>query len=352
MNRKQLAAILITCAAVLAGGAYVLLSHAPGEGPVLRQTVAPTAELPAKAPDWVNTGQTPEPDYAPAASQAHNATPAPSPASAPAPKAHVVEIKEDKMVTFAFVESLVDHFLANFTPVSKNGNPATRLSATSLNLRYGRDLDLLSVDGDDISAMRKAVLNHVFVPAAIETLSAVYGPFFVQELTDAALSREREYKVGVETEIRALTATETAAMLRLDAGVLERTATALRAIATDQELTVLTGQYLQASKAVKRANAQLQKALSDQRETQAAGERYKQAILQRENVRSAVVTRLRKSCSGCPAGDLFYIAQWAYRRTLGDTAKLAVFASAADGLDAVSARLLEKSVELKGQQSP
>ena len=350
MNKKNLAVILVLCAAVLAGGAYILISHTAKEGPVLRQPVAPPAEVPAKAPDWVNKGQTPAPDYSPADSEAHNATPAPPPAPLPEPKAQVIEIREDKMVTFTFVESLVDHFLATFTPVSaESGKPATRLSAMGVNMRYGRDLDSLAVTGDDITAMRKSAIDYVFAPATINVLSGMYGPYFVQELTDAALTRERQYTVGVETETRALNETETAALLRLDAGVLEQTATALRAIATDPQLTSLAGQYLQAAKAVKRSNAQLQKALSEERGTQEAGQRYKQAILQRENVRSAIVSRLRKSCKGCPSGDLFYIAQWAYRRTLGETAKLDTFAAAADALDAVSARMLEKSVELQSQ---
>lgn len=349
MNRKNLAVILIACAAILAVGAYILITHSAKEGPVLRQTVAAPTETPAKAPDWVNKGQSPEPDYSPATSEAQNATPQADPAPLAEPKPQVVEIKEDKVVTFTFVESLVDHFLANFTPISENGKPATTLSAMGVNMRYGRDLDTLATEGDDISAMRQSVIGYVFTAPTIEALAGMYGPYFVQELADTAMTREREYKVGVEKEKRVLTKSETADLLRLDAGVLERTATALRAVATDQEITALAGQYLQASKAVKRTNAQLQKALSDQRGAQEAGQRYKQAILQRESVRSAIVTRLRKSCGGCPAGDLFYIAQWSYRRTLGDATKLAVFATAADALDSVSARLLEKSVELKAQ---
>ena len=350
MNKKNLAVVLILCAAVLAGGAYILISHTAKEGPVLRQTVAPPEEGPAKAPDWVNKGQSPSPDYSPSDSEAHNATPPapPAPVLEP-PKAQVIEIREDKMVTFTFVESLVDHFLATYAPVSENGKPATRLTAMGLNMRYGRDLDSLAITGDDITAMRKSALDYLFIPTTINTLSGMYGPYFVQELTDAALTRKREYKVGVETETRALTEAETATMLRLDAGVLERTATTLRAIATDPQLTSLAGQYLQAAKAVKRSNAQLQKALSDERGAQDAGQRYKQAILQRESVRSAIVSRLRKACVGCPSGDLFYIAQWAYRRTLGETAKLDAFAAAADALDSVSSLMLEKSVELKSQ---
>jgi len=351
MNRKYLAVILIACAALLCGGAYLLISHTAKEGPELRQTVAPPAEPPAKAPDWVNNGQTPLPDYSTADAEALNATPAPAPEPLPVPetKPQVVEIREDKMVTFTFLDTLVDYFLEQFTPDAGNGKPATKLSATGLNMRYGRGLDGLTVSGDDILAMRTTVLDYVFTPGTIKTLGDMYGQFFVQELADAALNDPREYRTGSDAATRTLTAAETADMLRLDAGVLERTATALRAVATDKDLTDLAGKYLQAAKAVKRSNALLQKDLSEQRDPHEAGQRYKQAILQRESIKTAIVSRMRKSCPTCTQGDAFYIAQWAYRRTLGDTARLPVFAAAADALDALSARFLQKSVALKSE---
>ncbi|MDD3310691.1 hypothetical protein [Pseudodesulfovibrio sp.] len=349
MNRKYLAVTLIACAALLCGGAYLLISHTAKEGPELRQTVAPPAEPPAKAPDWVNNGQNPLPDYSTADAEAHNATPVPKPGPAPEPKPQVVEIREDRMVTFTFLDNMVDYFLERFTPDAGNGKPATTASAMGLNMRYGRDLEGLTVSGDDILAMRTAVLDYVFTPDTIKTLGDMYGQFFVQELADAAQNEPREYRVAGSASTRTLTPAETADMLRLDAGVLERTATALRTVATDKEVTDLAGKYLQAAKAVKRANAQLQKDLSEQRDPHEAGQRYKQAILQRESIKTAIVSRMRKSCPTCAQGDAFYLAQWAYRRTLGDTARLPVFAAAADALDALSARFLQKSVALKSE---
>ncbi|WP_419788058.1 hypothetical protein [Pseudodesulfovibrio sp.] len=348
MNKKYLGLILIVCAIILGGGAYLLLSHPAINGSELRQTVTPPSdENPAKAPGWVNEGQKSQPDYSTVDAEAQNATPAAKEERAPVSKPKVVEIREDKMASFSFINTLVDYFLAHYAPEAGNGKPATMVTAPGLNMHYGRGLDGLNVSGDDILAMRTSVLNYIFTPSTIGALSEMYGPFFIQELSDAAMNDARKY--GSASEPRTLTKAETADMFRLNAAVLERTATALRSIATDKTVTELAGKYLQASQSVTRANAQLQKALTEQRSTHEAGQRYKQAILQREGFKSAIISRMRKNCKTCPQGEAFYLAQWAYRRTLGEISRLPVFASAADALDALSARFLQKSFELKSE---
>jgi hypothetical protein len=345
MNRKQIAVIFLACAALLAVGAYILLSDSGEPGPVVRKSIDQGTPPPAKAPEWVDKGQTPSPDYSPTDTRAHNATPVPPKVPAAEPK--VIEVKEDRVVTFTFVESLSDFFLGRFVPKSDHGKPVTLVTPIAVNMHYGRDLDGLATSGEDIRSMRKTVLDYVFTPTTIQALSNAYTPLFMDRIVDSALNDEREYsEAGVKTK-RTLTATETAVMLRLNARVLERTANIFRALANDPELVNMAARYLQASKAVKRANGQLQDAIAEQGDTKRFGQRYKQAILQRESVRSAIVARMKKTCEGCPPSELFYITQWAYRRTLGDeSGKMEAFTAAADALDRLSVRFLENSTEL------
>ncbi len=346
MNRKQIAAIFLVCAVILAAGAYVLLSNSE-PGPVLRQTVATPTEPPAKAPAWVESGQTPKPDYSPATAAEHNATPQ-SPATPP--KTAVIEIKEDRIVTFTFVESLADFFLTRFVPESEQGKPVTLVSAKAINMYFGRELDGFATTGNDIRAMRKTVLDYVFTSATIATLATAYSPLFMEQIVDSALNDEREYSSAGVKKNRTLSPGETAAMLRLNAQLLEQTAAVFKIIANDPELIDMAAKYLRASKAVKRANGQLQNAIAEQGGTKQAGQRYKQAILQRESIKAAIVSRIRKSCKNCPSSDVFYLTQWAYRRTLGESKdKLAAFDMAADVMDTLASQFLEKSTELEKQ---
>jgi len=346
MNRRRTAAILIVCALVLAIGAYILFSDSAQDVPTHRQVVAPP-EKPASAPSWVNKGQKAQPDYSSATTKAHNATPVPKERTAVS-KTKVLEVREDNMVTFTFVESLADFMLHRFLPQNMQGRPATLASTKSLNMYYGQDLDGFDVNSDDIRMARKTVLDYAFTPKMIRILYDLYTPVLMAHIVDTAATDEREYKNGDTVERRTLTNAETATMLRLNALQIEQTATAFRAIANDSSITELAGKYLGAAKAVERANLQLQNAMADETNTSKPSLRLKQAIIQREQIKKSVISRLKKACSECPDSDLFYLAQWSYRRVLGEpNKKLETFGIAADVLDDLAKRFQDKANELE-----
>lgn len=346
MHQRQKAAILFGCAVALAAGAYLILSRSASEGPAVRQEVATPSDKNATAPAWVNTGQSPTPDYSGINAQAHNATPAEEPA--PEAPDQAIEIREDKTVTLTFVEALTDSLLAGFQPVGNRGAPATTVTIKSLNLLFGQELTGFSVSGDDVGESRRAVLDYVFAPGMIRMLHELYAPVLLAHLVDSATLDERRYTVGNAVEERTLTRAETAIMLRLVAQRAEQTASALRAVNTDPVITELAGRYLGAAKAVERANLQLQQAIDADRDTAETGQRLKQAILQREQVRASIITRMRDACPGCPDSDLFYLAQWSYRRVLTEPDKrMAAFAEAADALDDLAKRMRDRSAQLE-----
>jgi hypothetical protein len=345
MNQRQKAALLILCALALAVGAYFIITRSAQEGPAVRQPVAPPSAETATAPAWVGTGQTPEPDYSSADAQAQNATPLPE----PTPKAsQTIEVHEDATVTLIFVKALSNYLVDHFVPLDAHGKPATTASVKSLNIAFGQELTGFAVNGDDIRKARETVFSYAFTPEMIQTLYSLYAPVLMAHLEDTATLDARTYKVGDTTEERPLTKAETAFMLRLDALKIEQAATTLRAIAEDPSITELAGKYLGAAKAVERANVQLQNAMTDDNDATDAGHRLKQAILQRERVKGAIVSTLRAACQGCPDSDLFYLAQWSYRRVLNEPEKrLATFAAAADALDDLAKRFRTRSAELE-----
>ncbi|WP_285905786.1 hypothetical protein [Pseudodesulfovibrio pelocollis] len=344
MHQRHKAVILAVCALALAVVAYLLLSRG-SDGPQVRQTISPPAEENASAPAWVTTGQTPRPDYSPSTVEALNATQPDE--AAPQPTAPI-EIREDTTVTLSFVHALTDSLLAGFHPLGRQGTPASTVSVKTLNIFFGREMRGLPTVGDDIGESRKAVLDYAFSPGMIRTLHDLYAPALVADLTDTALHEERSYTVGETTELRTLSPQETATMLRLVAQDAERTAAALRGVGNDPVIVEMAGKYLGAVRTVERANARLQAAVDGRDDPAEAGQRLKQAILQREQVKASIVTRMREHCPGCPEQELFYLAQWAYRRVLDEPEKrLPAFGAAADAMDDLAKRLRARSAELE-----
>nr|WP_321257414.1 hypothetical protein [uncultured Pseudodesulfovibrio sp.] len=351
MKERQTALILIGCAILLALGSYLLLSDSPDETPKNTAQIKQPVEKPAQAPDWVNGGQKATPDYSPSTATPVDTTPPTEPEPVPTPvvkEPQTIEVSEDKIVTFTFVESLADYFLHRFLPSGPNGKPASLASAMTLNKYYGRELNGFAVSGNNIRASRQAVLDYAFTPTMLKTLYGLYADAFVVHLADTAATDERQYIEGKTQTMRTLTNAEIAVMLRLNSRRIERTATVFRAIAQKPHLTEMAGRYLRAVKAVERANGQMQVALADEKNTKKAGADLKRAILQRQQVKAELLTQLKQICHSCTEAELFYLAQWSYRRTLNEPEKkLKTFDTAAEIMDDLATRFIKKADELK-----
>lgn len=346
MKQQKLAALLIAGALILAAGAYVLFTQSNIKDAEFRHTVNPPQEG-VSAPSWVDNGQEAAPDYSSTDAEAQDATPA---TEDQINQPQIIEVTEDKTVTLGFVESLANYLLSHFTPKDISGSPATYASAKSANIYFGQSLEGFSVPVDNIRAARKSVLDYAFTSPMLQTLQNIYSPAFIAILADKATSEDRKYKVSGSYETRTLTQKETAAMFRLNASVFEQTAAIFRIIATDPSLTALAGKYLQNSKAVERANGTLQNAIAEEKGTVEAGQRLKQAILQREQVKSTMIKHIRKQCATCPSSEAFYLTQWAYRRVLNEPdEKLAIFSTAADVLTGLAQQFTAQATVMMNQ---
>jgi len=347
MKEYRTAIILIASATVLAGAAYMIfrtpqeIDHSTVTNEVSTEVVPPV-----KAPDWVNKTPEASPDYQPAETKPVDTTPPAAPVVET--KSDVVEITEDKIVTFTFAESLADYLLHRFEPRNTKGKPASTASLVTLNKYYGRELEGFAVSDDDINSTRKSVLNYAFTPSMLKTLYDLYAKAFIVHLVDTAANTERDYKVAGKTEHRVLTNDEIQAMLRINARKIERAGDLFRAVAEDKDITEVAAKYRRAAKAVERANGQLQTAMSEEKNTNEASDRLKKAILLRENAKAEIISHMKQVCQSCPESELFYLSQWAYRRVLNDqNEKLPTFGVAADIMDDLAKRFTTQADALK-----
>ena len=211
MNRQKLAIILIGCALVLALGAYLLIPKQEENSTSLRQEVSPPEET-AQAPAWVEKGQESEPDYTPPqkneqeeespSEQTDTTAKVEKEDKQPAPQ--VIEVEEDSIVTFSFVESLAEYLLKNFQPQDVNGKPATKVSPKSLNMYFGLELKGFAIQVQNIRTARSSVLDYAFTPDMVRTLHQIYAPAFLAHLKETATNEQREYLVSGEKQLRIL----------------------------------------------------------------------------------------------------------------------------------------------------
>jgi len=333
---------LVALAAISAAIKLVILKE-DEPTPEHREAVAPPKE---GAPDWVTNGQKTKPDYSAADMSAKNATEVveeepertPEPTAKDTPKV----VKEDEVFTFAFVDSLARYVTKRFEPGRDGKAPRTTTSFRSLNTYYSRNFDGIEVEQNDVKESRNRIIDYAFTPASIKALYSLYADLFVEQLADSTSQQ-------INNDERTLTRDEMSDLFRLNAGVLSRTASIFSAIADNPDLSKLTAQYIQAVRAVERANVRFQESLTSsisKQEKSETGATLKQTITERERVRSRIIATIKKQCRKCPDDEMFYIALWAYRRTLGNPKQLPAFAAASESLQDLSKRFEKKADEL------
>lgn len=346
MKDRNTGLILLACAILLAVGAYFLTSSPEEDVSTHRAKVVEPSEETPKAPNWVNGGTDVSPDYSPSEAAPKDVTPKPEEVTEEEPQ--TIEVAEDKVVTFTFVEAFADFLLHRFEPRTATGKPTSRASAMELNKYFGRELDGFAVSGDDIRAARKSILDYAFNSTTLETLYSIYAEPLMVHLVDTAANVDREYKVVDTMEQRTLTTEEIKAMLRLNARRIEKTADVFRAFGNDSTITDMAARYRRAAKAVSRANEQLQNDIADEKDTATASERLKRAILQREQYKAEITSQLKQTCHSCTETELFYLSQWAYRRVVnGSDTVHKTFLTTANILDDLAIRFTDKANELE-----
>ena len=259
-------------------------------------------------------------------------------------------IKADSTVTPRFVSDLAEFLVNAYYP--KGTHPAatasgiSTLGLKSLNLRYGGALVGLNKPVDDPAERRKFVLRYVMMPSMIRALYSLYVDAFLNHMVREAGELERAPQGGTP---RKISPREQAEMFNIYAEHTRTLAAIFRACAADREIGRHMLAYWDAEEATLNADLAFQEAQEARELSQAggpgdpsdarakadkAGVAYRDAVIKRENARSALISVLRGHPGVRGLGDdqMLYAVAWTQRR-LQDTP------NALNSIDAISGML-------------
>ncbi len=271
-------------------------------------------------------------------------------------------VREDSVVTPAFVDDLAAYIVAAYYPASAPPAPAEHgvltLSPKSANKRYGADMTGLTWSGDDLHKGRQSVLRYVLTPTMVDALYRLYADSFM----DALQRHARKAVRTVEGYERPLTRMEIKEMHQLLAYKVQATAGVLRACAVMEDAMPRVDAMLASARAALSANQTFQEALhayqqlddgkhntatltAARKRMDDAGKTYQQSIMQRERTKESLANALRKYAGVGQQDDAanLYVAQWVYRRVQDDPRVFPAIMAIHDNLADLSERLEKRA---------
>ena len=244
----------------------------------------------------------------------------------------IAPVKSDPTVTPRFITDLAEFLVAGYYP--KGTHPAagnggiSNISLKSLNMRYGGGLVGLNKPVDDPVERRRFVLQYVMMPSMIRALYALYADTFISTMAAEGAKLRRTPQDG---QPRGLSPREQAEMFGIYSADVRTLSAIVRACAADREISKHVRAYWDAERATLDADLAFQNA-QEAREltstdgagnvTQAkdaadkAGLAYRNAVIKRENARSALISVLRGHPGVRGLGDdqMLYAVAWVERR--------------------------------------
>lgn len=260
----------------------------------------------------------------------------------------------DAVVTLAFVNDLANYLAENYWPqgthLAASNSAVSSASLGAAGQRYGVDLIGLrpgrAEDRRDYLRDRSLVLNYAYAPAMLEALTRLYADRFADALAEAGF---RQVRGGAP-----MNQAEVAGMLRFYARYARAVSAALSAYTGTPDAAEGVRDYAAARDAAFSANGNLLEAqyraenvrdLKNERELRAAEQEYRQAMLEQERAKEAVLAFMgRGESRRLQDQELLYIAGWAARRGPGAVRANQAAASAADYIAQV---LDDKAAELE-----
>lgn len=235
---------------------------------------------------------------------------------------------DDAVVRVGFIEDLAAWLVQGYAPADKPGR-AGRLGANlqEANLRYGMGMKGLAWIGDDLPAGRAAALRHVFTPAMLDALYRMYIDRFMDAVARAATAPGKGRA--------ALTDAQQSEMYRLYSRRFRGMSGALQGVAALPNFTGRMEALRAAAQRVVDAGNRYSELVLVQdaaRESgdparvaevkarvDAASRAYRQAVVEREKMRSdlAVAIRANQAARLLDDDTLLYVASWVERRVAG-----------------------------------
>lgn len=241
----------------------------------------------------------------------------------------------------AFIDDLASWLVSHYVPAATPGRSG-RLSASlqGANLRYGMGMTGLAWIGDDLPAGRTAALNHLFTPGMLDAIYRLYVDRFMEAVNRSAATplpsgealspaqRSEFFKLyarqfrGVAGALQAL-----ASMPDFNRQMENLSAAAQRVVDTNAQYSELTFAADEA-----RSNGELTRYSTLRQQMAAKGQQYQQAVIAREQAKSAFVQALKRTPEARYLDDdaLLFIASWIDRRTHNNPEKLTAAGQAAN----------------------
>ncbi|GAU09467.1 hypothetical protein [Desulfoplanes formicivorans] len=231
---------------------------------------------------------------------------------------------EDSRVTLDFIDDLVDLALEHYHPAHSLTNPGPKgrldLTSTMLNMRYGLSLQGLDQDGEDMGAVRKAILAHVLSPRTLDLLFQLYGQECILR-ADEKLGRVRKPFPGTSgTPVeKPLTTKQKQEFFHLYGQKLRDMGNIFQAIGTMDHFADTMTNHLRLRTELNTAYYtfwQLNESNASEARIDEAATDIKNAILAFDRNKRALVASITTKAHPLMTreGDILYMAQWAFRR--------------------------------------
>ncbi len=266
-------------------------------------------------------------------------------------------VKADAVVTPLFITDLASFLVSSYYP--KGTHPAALnsgisvLGLKSLNLRYGGALLGLNKPVDDPAERRKFVLRYVLMPSMIRGLYSLYADSFISTMRLEAENLERTPEGGSP---RKLSPREQAEMFAIYAADARTLAAIFQACTADREISKHMLAYWKAEEATFAADLAFQNTQEARNLAQTkspeelataknkadkAGLAYRDAVIARENARSALVSVLRGHPGVRGLGDeqMLYTVAWVERRLRDNPNSINAIDACGNLLDTLAARM-------------
>lgn len=270
---------------------------------------------------------------------------------------------EDSVVRPSILLPLADRIIAAYEPQGSTARaqkaPASSLSFKGLNQYFGRTLEGFAfTEAEDIRKARREIFSHLFTPGVVQAIYDAYAAQLTEIMIHQAVSEPHPLPTasGGKT-MRPLSAEELPGLFSANAPILRRTAAALRAVAEHPEILEAAVRYDMASAQVEVANARFQATLGEDDgkpgpDSEVAGRQLKNAIVNRERIRSGIIGGVREACGkDCPSdAEIFYIVRFAQRRVQTRLERVPLLSAMADRVDALAGLFESKARELTGKQ--
>jgi hypothetical protein len=342
MKKLLLIISLTLITGVLVGAGIFFLHKSTSNTPPSLPTTAThpngTSSEEAEHQRWQITLQSPQPN----ATSTRPASPLPdqeTPADVPAPPT------EDSRVTLDFIDDLVDLAIKHYHPAHSLANPGSRgkvdLTSKMLNMHYGLSLQGLNHEGEDMSAMRKAVLAHVLSPRNLDLLFQLYGQECIARAREKLDQVRKSFPGKSDTpEENPLTTRQKQEFFHLYGQKLRDMGNIFKAIGSLDNFTKSMETHLRLRKELNAAYYtfwNLNETKASPEDIDSAAMAIKNAILAFDRNKKALVASITTRAHPLMTreNDILYMAQWAYRRLTTQSIPRDILASLGTNLSAL-----------------